>query len=391
MILSLKHSLQDYPWGSHHLIQELTDRPELIGTPVAELWLGAHPKAPSYVETSLGTIPLDQYLKDNPQALGTCCAQLPFLMKVLAAQQPLSIQAHPNQRQAETGFERENELGIPIDDPKRCYKDARHKPELALALTDFVALCGFRPYEQIVASLTLTGLDRILAPARDFIDDPRSNTWKACFEAILRLKPSDLVWAKEHALDAWCNQGQSWQIQACEWMKKLLKQYPEDAGILAPMFFNIIEMKPGEAIFLDAGTPHAYLKGAAIEVMANSDNVLRGGLTKKHIDLEEYLAILDFEAREVQILSPLADDCRIGYYPSPAAEFRLGVLKLVEFTTVRSHLKVPAIALCLAGEFELSQGRERIVLAKGKSAFIDAQNPALSISGCGEMYFTTVL
>lgn len=389
MMHPLQMPLMAYPWGSKSFIQNLLGRKDLIGLPVAEIWMGAHPSAPSTLRLPDGIVPLDMYLKTNPRALGSAAHSfdtLPYLMKVLAADSPLSIQTHPNLTQAQEGFAAENAQGIPQDDPTRNYKDANHKPELICALTPFTALCLFRPYMELTQSLIQTGLQHILPPAKEFMAHPSPDTWKECFAAILQLKPSDIIWAIQTAIEEKDTPLSQWQIDATEWVKNLADKHPADAGALAPLFFQLHHLQPGQALFLSPGTPHAYLQGAAIEVMANSDNVLRGGLTTKHIDLPEYIRVLDFEPRPQPVINAVQDASGVYYYASPAREFRLGYATLSPHQIIVSQPRLPAIFLCTQGHITLDDNQQKLSLKQGESAFCDAQSGNIALSGEGVAY-----
>lgn len=389
MMHPLQMPLMAYPWGSKSFIQNLLGRKDLLGLPVAEIWMGAHPSAPSTLRLPHGIVPLDIYLKTNPQALGSTAHSfdtLPYLMKVLAADSPLSIQTHPNLNQAQEGFAAENAQGIPLDDPTRNYKDANHKPELICALTPFTALCLFRPYMELTQSLIQTGLQHILPPAKEFMTHPSADTWKECFAAILQLKPSDIIWAIQTAIEEKDTPLSQWQIDATEWVKNLADKHPADAGALAPLFFQLHHLQPGQALFLSPGTPHAYLQGAAIEVMANSDNVLRGGLTSKHIDLPEYIRVLDFEPRPQPVINAVQDASGVYYYASPAREFRLGYATLSPHQIIVSQPRLPAIFLCTQGHITLDDNQQKLSLKQGESAFCDAQSGNVALSGEGMAY-----
>lgn len=380
---------QDYAWGSHSFIQRLTGSAELVGMPIAELWMGSHPKAPSRILFGDEQVPLDQYLDARPEVLGrgdSSLRSLPFLMKVLAAAAPLSIQAHPNQQQAREGFSRENSYGIPLDDPRRNYKDPNHKPELICALTAFTALCGFRPYHEIIEGIRFAALEKELPQVRDFVQAPSETTWKSCFAAILRFSPSltkeviERVKSDQEALT------KTWLKDAVSWVLKLAELYPGDAGALAPLYLNLLRLQPLQALYLEAGIPHAYLEGAGIEVMANSDNVLRGGLTPKHIDPTELVRILRFEGKEPSILTAAGNDDSLKRFPSQASEFSLAYAELKSDRQIDTGITCPAIVLCCEGEARLTQGSSDITIKKGESAFCEASDSALAISGSAMVF-----
>ncbi|HMA67154.1 MAG TPA: mannose-6-phosphate isomerase, class I, partial [Desulfosalsimonadaceae bacterium] len=322
--LWLQNEIQDYAWGSYTFIQSLLGETR-NDTPWAELWMGAHPKAPSRVLTSGGWQRLDELIATCPEKiLGPATARrynncLPYLFKVLAAQQPLSLQAHPDEEQARNGCAREDHEGIPLDAPHRNYKDDRRKPECLCALTPFHALKGFRPISEMT-ELFSEVCPKSLADAMEFLrQSPHANGLKRFFEALMTLPENKLQEVlEETTANAMARQEEREEFR---WIKALSEMYPEDAGILSPILLNLICLQPGEALFLNSGEMHAYLEGCGIEIMANSDNVLRGGLTAKHVDVAELMRALDFTPRKSEILTPQAGAACESVYPTPVAEF----------------------------------------------------------------------
>ena len=275
----MKNTVQAYAWGSRTAIPELLGKHSPSTKPQAELWIGAHPKAPSLLWHQGRWQALDQLISQYPEEfLGRSVAsrfgpRLPFLLKVLAADQPLSIQAHPDTIQAKAGFRRENEAGIELTVDHRNYKDPQHKPECMCALAPFTGLCGFR---------SLSNMMSLMGSVWPINDNALLTTLtkkgiKSFFKSVMTLPTkkrlgliSQTVLQAESMIDI---------NPAFPWMVRLNRLFPGDIGVLAPLYLNIVELQPGEAIFLPAGQLHAYLNGVGIEIMANSDNVLRGGLT----------------------------------------------------------------------------------------------------------------
>ena len=381
MIYPLKGSLQHYAWGSYSYIQELIGIPEQERQPLAELWLGAHHKAPAWINGQS----LDVFLKANPHLAGSSYSNeqpLPYLMKVLAAQTPLSIQVHPDKAQAEAGFERENKLGLALDAPVRNYCDANHKLELICALTPFEAMCGFRVFEQIAEALCAVGLSTKIAACERFCWEPNPQSWKECFAALLCLG-SDLLAQTLHNVaqldpDAWAKE------QA--WIERLAGLYPQDCGVLAPLYLNVVQLQPLEALFLETGTPHAYLQGAGIEVMTASDNVLRAGLTSKHIDHDELSRVLIFKPLAPEILQLNSSKSALKFFPQKADEFKLGYAQVNPAKQLDLRLDTPAVILCIEGELSFVQSSSKIQLQRGKAAFCDASEQDISISGEGAFF-----
>ena len=379
MIYPLKGSFQNYDWGSRSYIQELIGMS--TDEPLAELWLGAHHRAPAWINGQT----LDAFLKENPHLAGSSFSDeqpLPFLMKVLAAQKPLSIQVHPDKAQAKAGFERENEQGLALDDQVRNYRDANHKLELICALTPFEAMCGFRDFDRIVEALQTVGLSRKLAACERFCAEPNPQTWKECFSVLLCLEGDVLAQTLKNIslLDP-----ETWALEQA-WIEKLTQLYPQDCGVLAPLYLNIVQLQPLEALFLDAGTPHAYLQGAGIEVMAASDNVLRAGLTSKHIDLAELNNVLIFKPLPIEILKLNSSNSALRFFPQKANEFKLGFAQVNAASQLDLLLDMPAIILCMDGQLTCSKSTSKIQLNRGEAAFCDASEREIKIAGQGAFF-----
>jgi len=316
-ICILKNPVQEYAWGSNTAIQELLGKPVPSDKPMAEMWMGAHPKAPSKVLIDEQWRSLDEVIEGSPESiLGKRVAEefgnkLPFLFKVLAADRPLSIQVHPNLEQAREGFARENRLGIPLDAPNRNYRDDNHKPELLLAVTYFTGLKGFRKIEEILGMMERIAPSGLAFELNQLRKKPEASGLKSFFNALMTMDKSrqkkvlgEAVSLAEKLAD---------QDPAFHWMVELNREYPQDMGIFSPVILNFVELRPGEAMYLEAGELHSYLNGLAMELMANSDNVLRGGLTPKYIDMPELLKIADFKTGPVhrtrELRKRLSDAC----------------------------------------------------------------------------------
>jgi mannose-6-phosphate isomerase len=394
--LWLKNEIQEYAWGSYTFIQNLLGEAH-TDTPWAELWMGAHPKAPSKVWVRNEWQRLDRAIAAHPEAfLGHETARrfdnsLPYLFKVLAARQPLSIQAHPDTEQARNGFERENHEGIPLTDPRRNYKDARHKPECLCALTPFWAMKGFRPISEMV-SLFSIACPESLSGATEFLkQSPHANGVQRFFEALMTLPEKKIQQViDEAAANAMANQEKD---DAFRWIKTLYEIYPEDIGILSPILLNLVCLQPGEALFLRPGEMHAYLDGCGIEIMANSDNVLRGGLTAKHVDVEDLMRALDFAPRPLEVLEPQAAAACESVYPAPAEEFRLSVVEVSEDCSYHASSPAgPEVLLVIEGEARLSWAgaQEEMHLSRGGSVLIPASVGSYGIAGEARIYKAAV-
>lgn len=371
-VLPLDGVQRDYAWGSASAIQQMLGLPE-DGRPIAELWFGAHPHDPSPVVGQDAT--LDALIAADPDGLlGAATVErfgprLPYLMKVLAASQALSIQVHPTREQAEEGYAREDAAGIPRDAPDRNYRDANHKPELLCALTPFDALCGFRP---VAATLAL--LDELAVPELGFVadllrgDDPL----RAAFTAVLTHEdPEPIVAAvARRVADAPDGPFRAAQLAAAD--------APGDPGVLLTLLLNYVRLAPGEAIYLGAGNVHAYLRGTGVEIMANSDNVLRCGLTRKHIDVAELIKITDF--------SPLAEPrwTAVGArYDVPVPDFALTSLDIDG--PVGLDDPGPCIVLCVAGQVAVGD----VAVLAGHAAFVPA-GLRTTLTGAGEAFVASV-
>ena len=368
--------VQNYAWGSTQSLPELLGRaPD--GRPQAELWLGAHHRAPARVAHE-GE--LDALVRAQPEALlGARVAQrfdgqLPFLFKVLAAAKPLSIQAHPDLEQAREGYAREQAAGIPLDAPHRNYRDANHKPELIVALTPFHALKGFRAPEEI--------LERT-EPARAALEQARaalrSAGLRGFLDALLSLQ------GEQRAAAIRASAGVD------PWVGRLAEHYPDDSGALAPLFLNRVELQPGEGLYLDARELHAYLEGTGLELMASSDNVLRGGCTPKHVDREELTRVLRFEPSPVQRLHAVKREEGLGVWETPAAEFELSLITPGAQGAWRAPRERSAdLLLCTRGTAQVEADGVRVELPRGRAALLPAAARDYTVRGEADVHRASV-
>jgi mannose-6-phosphate isomerase len=358
MFVPIANTPRDYAWGSTTAISDLLGT-EATGQPQAELWLGTHDGSPTR----------------TPDGLLSDLVRLPYLLKVLAAASPLSLQAHPTMEQAATGFARENDVGIPLDAAHRNYKDELHKPEIIVALTPFRALCGFRPSAKVSASI-----GRLLT-ARP--GDPVLTAWLGRLGDDASIAPT-FQWLLERGdgvdelLDVLVETATLLDGPHYTLIAELAASYPGDPGIAISLMLNLVTLTSGEALYLPAGNIHAYIEGLGVELMAASDNVLRGGLTPKHVDVPELLNVLDFTplpvprleaeslAPGVEAFRPDVDDFQLVHVTQPAT---------LELT---GH----AIVLCTAGEWTLG-GHE---LTKGAAMYVSADESPLAFTGTGELF-----
>jgi len=375
MFVGITNTPRDYAWGSTTAIAELLGTTP-SGAPEAELWLGAHAGSPSVVTT--------------PEEVGgaadlrelTGADGLPFLLKVLAAAHPLSLQAHPTLDQAAEGFARENALGIALDAPHRNYKDALHKPELIYALSEsFRALCGFRD-----ASETRASIDRLLAAVPG---DAALAGWMARLGDDSDIGPT-FEWLVtggddvDELVEAVVAGAQLVDGDRFTLITELAAEYPGDPGIVVSLMLNLVTLTPGEVLYLPAGNIHAYVEGLGIELMAASDNVLRGGLTPKHVDVPELLSVLDFSPVEVPYLAPESPSPGVEIYRPDVSDFVLTVVK-PSGAPLSVSCAGPAIALCTSGSVELNGH----ALARGESVFVTADDAITSVGGAGTVFIAT--
>lgn len=370
MLLSLTNEPRDYAWGSASLLASLEGRAP-TGAPEAEVWFGDHPGDPADVAGG-GT--LDQITGGS----------LPYLLKLLAAGQPLSIQVHPTVAQARAGWERE--LGLAADDPRRNYRDDNHKPELIVALSErFESLSGLRPIDDTISLLGLLGGGEGVARLRARLEsagDPLR-------DAIGWLLGGEAQREVDQIIEAVVTASE--RDDAGEWRTTLraiadvAKTYPRDPGVVVALLMNHVVLRRGEGIFLRAGLLHAYLSGLGVEIMAASDNVLRGGLTPKRIDVPELLAILDTSPGEVPVLRPASGEV-VSEYPVPVPDFALTRITL-DGDPVAIDVAGPTMVLATAGSVVVtSAAGEELALAVGSTAFASADESVLTLSGVGEAF-----
>ncbi|RGD60575.1 mannose-6-phosphate isomerase, class I [Kitasatospora xanthocidica] len=383
----LVNTVRPYAWGS------LTALPELLGQrptgePQAELWMGAHPGAPSRADRGEGPRRLDELIAADPEGeLGAASVArfgptLPFLFKVLAAGIPLSIQAHPTLDQARAGFAAENALGIPLDAPERNYRDANHKPEMVCALGDFDGLCGFRRPADAARLLTGLGVPGLAPVIGRLAAEDDSEALRGALTAALALDP-ETVRRTVEVLAATDPDGEYAPYA------RIAEDFPDDRGVVAGMLLNHVRLRAGQALYLGAGVPHGYLSGVCVELQANSDNVLRAGLTPKHIDVPELLKVVVFEAGTPEPLEPAPVEGTPGeeLYPVPIDEFRLSRFVL-DGAEREIDGRTPQILLCTEGATRLTAADGTVLdLARGQAAFLPATGTPTRLSGTGGTLF----
>ncbi len=385
----LDNSTRRYSWGSRHVLAELLGRPVPSPEPEAELWLGAHSGAPSRLVGEDGSrVSLRTAIEQRPaELLGTACLEafgpeLPFLLKVLAVEDPLSLQVHPDRARAAAGYAAEQAAALDVDDPQRMYRDTNHKPELICALTPFDALCGFRPVPEILAILDELAIPA-LKPAAErlarsgaapalrallvaILDGPDPEAGVNCARDAVREHREDSSWADSYDL-----------------LLDLTERFPGDPGTVVSLLLNHVRLRPGDAMYLPPGRLHAYLHGVGVEVMACSDNVLRGGLTSKHVDVAELLAAAELRAGPAAVITPHTDRSGWGRYPVPIADFELARIRLTGDAAPSEHVG-PQILICLDGSVGVRRGECQLTLARGESVYVPA-GAALTVRGHGDL------
>ena len=377
----LEGIIRHYDWGSVSSIPALLGRPE-DGRPWAELWLGAHPSGPSSVGADAR--PLDVVVGEDPvAALGSEVAQqfgsLPFLLKILAAAAPLSLQAHPSIPQAEAGYDREEAVGIALDAPHRSFRDRHHKPELICALTEFDALCGFRHPDQ-----TLAVLATIETPALDPVRaalavEPSGAGLRAILCTLLTMEADAAREFVDSVVGACAADGPTFAAGERAMAAALGQRYPGDAGVVTALLLNFVRLAPNEALFLGPGNLHAYLNGTGVEVMANSDNVLRGGLTPKHVDVETLLEVVDVVPIVPDVQRPPVVN-GVASYSIPVPEFSLKRIIVDGSAVVEGG---PAIILCTEGVAAAAGGQ---TLPRGTAAWLAASHGSLEVHGQATLF-----
>ncbi|WP_166970984.1 mannose-6-phosphate isomerase, class I [Brevibacterium atlanticum] len=430
----LHNTVKNFDWGSTDAIPAILGTvPD--GTPCAELWLGAHPMSPSQLDlagerrsvtrsrggrlgaavsggsTTAGAVAeagtrrgpnLIEYLAGDPDGLlghdsvEAFGARLPFLLKVLSASKALSIQVHPNREQAAAGFAREEAAGPALDAPDRNYKDASAKPELIYALTDFHALTGFRPRKAVRATFERLLSQPLTPPSLDFLGSVigalKSLNEAKAFSRTVELLLGDPRAAglvdevAAHGIDELPTGHVSRlgsAVDPAQTFCELVDDYPHDPGVLVALMLNRVHLQPGESLTMEAGVLHAYLFGTGIEIMASSDNVLRGGLTSKHVDITELSKVADFRAGMPHMVEP----DRAGVLRGATEDFALQALRCPRLTNLER--RGAAIALCTSGTITLTSLGSTVTLERGESVFISANEPTVTADGHGDLFVAT--
>ena len=377
--LKLRGMEMAYEWGDDEFIARLLGKPGR--SRIAELWMGAHPGGPSTADLGGARVSLRQLIQALPmetlgQSSAVASGGLPYLFKVLSAAKPLSIQAHPNKAQAVAGFRRETQSGKPLQDPTRNYKDDNHKPELICAVTDFYALRGFRPWEELTSALQSTpelhAVAAALVPTQEGLRD--------LYTRIMRWGQPEVDGVLSTLVERLARRNQQRPFTPDEhehWLLSADRSFSgvhKDRGLFSVLLLNLVHLHPGQAMFLPAGELHAYLQGTGMEVMASSDNVLRGGLTPKHVDVEELLGVLTFGGGRPEILTAQPTG-RVGetVYATPAREFELRCITLAPGQTcARPEAPGPEIVVVTEGDGSVLTAQAQVRMERGEILFVPA-------------------
>jgi mannose-6-phosphate isomerase len=388
----LNGTVQRYDWGTKDAIFDLLGR-EPDGEPLAEYWLGAHVLSPA--STSCGD--LDELVRRHPQWLGQATTdaygpQLPFLMKVLSARHPLSLQAHPDREQAEAGYFRENAAQIPLESPERVYSDDWPKPEILIALDTFESLNGFREPTQTAELFAGLGVaDELSSIVRPLTERKGAAALAQVFLDVLSLDGERrhlIDVAAAAAMKHYNDEGPVGEFARTA--VELDRVFPGDRGILAALLLNRVTLAPGEAFYVGPGQMHAHLRGTGIEVMATSDNVIRGGLTQKHIDVHELVSVVDFSPLDPQITLPVESRPGVERYKTPCPEFDVWRVTISpELGTIRiPGSRSARIALVISGDAYITSNEVVQPLHKGQSVFLSAEELDASVTGNATLFVT---
>ncbi|OEF09771.1 mannose-6-phosphate isomerase, class I [Aliivibrio logei] len=388
-LFKLDNVIQNYAWGSQTSIQQLFGIENKAGEPQAEIWMGAHPNGCSKIEAT-GEL-LSELIKKYPiETLGRYTHQrfgdLPYLFKVLAADKPLSVQVHPKLSDAKLGFEKENQQGIELGAFNRNYKDANHKPELVYALTFYRAMNGFRPIAEMMSIFEQANVSVLSEAVAQLKGSPTSSGLQAFFTTVMSLTGKDKTDALAQLIEGSDIKAKTKVArEAFGMVAEFSEEFSDDIGLFSPLMLNVIELEPGEAMFLHAATPHAYVQGTGLEIMANSDNVLRAGLTPKHMDIEELISHTEFHSISFDDirLHPIKKE-RKQSYPIPVDDFGFEIIEVVE-ESAEQYVRGAEILFCIEGEVIIESDDSVITLHAGQSVFVCNNADVYSSKGKGTL------
>lgn len=383
----MKNKIQNYAWGSKDSISKLFGIANPQQQPQAEIWMGAHPNGCSEVEINGETYTLSELIAyDKARFLTEKTAasfgELPYLFKVLAADKALSVQVHPSKEEAEIGYAKENAAGIALTAANRNYKDPNHKPELVYAITAYQAMNGFRATDDIISNFAKLNIDNLEALVTELRNNPSESGLETFFTQLLSLQGEEKRTAVAELL-AWAQSEHTDPLNTL--ILELAKEYPNDIGLFAPLMLNVITLQPGEAMYLDARTPHAYLKGTGLEVMANSDNVLRAGLTPKHMDVEELAKCTLFKEKPAStlLLQPHEENGAL-LFPVPVPDFKFALYNSPENTLVT--VTSAEILFPIDDDATLiHDSGVKVTISKGQSVFVPAYTTQYQLVSAGRV------
>lgn len=388
-LIKLNNVIQNYPWGSKYSLNQLFGILNPENEPQAEIWMGAHQNGCSR-NAENGAL-LSSIIAANPaKTLGAYTearfGELPYLFKVLAAETPLSIQVHPNKQKAEIGFERENQQGIALNASNRNYKDPNHKPELVYALTFYRAMNGFRPIKHIIELFREAKIHTLEAELTQLEQGVNDKALKQFFNSIMTLEGQRKADALQELYRSYSRPSNTKMArEALEYSQQFKAHYPDDIGLFSPLILNTVELAPGEAMFLHAETPHAYVHGTALEIMASSDNVLRAGLTPKYIDVPELIDNTIFRSilPEDIKLKPVLKSGNLSF-PIPVDDFGFEILYSTD-AKKEHYLRGAEILFCIEGSVTVFSGETSMELSPGESVFIGCDCLNYQYQGLGKL------
>ncbi len=386
-MLALINEIRRYAWGSHTAMAEFLGRKAPTDEPEAELWIGAYPACPSRLADGRT---LQQLIAADPTAaLGAAAVarfgpRLPFLLKVLTIGAPLSLQAHPDAGRAEQGFAAEEAAGVPLGHPSRNYRDPRHKPEMLCALTPVEAFCGLRTAPDAVALVDALAVTE-LAGLRNALS---GGALSVAVHWVLFLSDAEVTGTVSAVRRAAGTVGSGPYVPALHWISRLAEKYPDDRGVLLTLLCTFIELEPGEALYIPAGCLHAYLSGVGVEIMAESDNVLRGGLTAKHVDVVDLQRVLDLHGDGPKVLRGGPDSTGRTSFPTDVAEFDLSRRAITDAVVLDGNR--PRLILTVEGSASLRSPDGAVLeLPRGSAAFVSAAEDGIQISGPAVVFEAT--
>ncbi|MDO4253500.1 MAG: mannose-6-phosphate isomerase, class I [Rothia sp. (in: high G+C Gram-positive bacteria)] len=391
-LVRLKNTIQNYAWGSHTILAEMRGIPQPTQLPEAEVWVGAHPAGPSLALLDQKTIALDQWVAAEPERILPAQREsdsFPFLLKILAIAAPLSIQVHPTSQQAQAGYRAENAAGIKLTDPQRNYKDQHSKPETVLALTDTKILSGLRPQQELAAIARAFELDWLAASCQ-------AGQAKEILTSIIRLKDGEAARYTAQTL----NQARAWLAAhpgddepllraAAQLVEVIDSKYPGDRGLLLALTMNLLELKPGQAAHTPDGQIHAYLSGSVIEIMNPSDNVMRAGLTPKHVDTEELIKVLSPQQPAPRIQQAQPGPAGISHYSLWDPRMCLTRLHLTQGQQLNYELSGTSALLSVGGCLEITGPDQKLSLTGTQALLHLGSQTPVKISGAGEAYLAS--